>query len=240
MIVYPAIDLKGGKCVRLKQGDMGRATIYGDDPAAVAASFRQKGARWLHVVDLDGAFAGETVNLGAVRAIAEAAGAPVQLGGGLRTMEHVARAFAAGVSRAILGTAALEDGAFLRRAVAEYGERIAVGIDARDGRVAVRGWAEATGVAPLELALAVRDAGVKTVIYTDISRDGMLSGPNFDATERLIRETGLDVIVSGGVAALGHVARAREIGAAGVIIGRALYTGAVTLEDAIAEGGKPC
>ena len=240
MIIYPAIDLKGGKCVRLQQGDMDRATVYGDDPAAVARSFRQKGAQWLHVVDLDGAFAGDPRNFDAIGAITAAAGVPVQLGGGLRTMERLRQAFGAGVGRAILGTAALEDEAFLWEAVAAYGERIAVGIDAKDGLVAVRGWAQTTGITPVELALRVKNAGVRTVIYTDISRDGMLSGPNFEATAALIDQTGLDVIVSGGVAELSHIIRSRQIGAAGVIIGRALYTGAVDLEEAIAAGGEPC
>lgn len=240
MIVYPAIDLKQGRCVRLMQGDMNRATVYGEDPAAIAESFRIKGAQWLHVVDLDGAFAGDSVNFEAVRAIVGAAGVPVQLGGGLRSMAQLERVFGVGVARAILGTAALEDREFLKNAVSQYGSKIAVGIDARGGRVAVRGWAETTDVEPMVLAREVRDLGVSTVIYTDISRDGMLSGPNFESTEKLIRETGLKVIVSGGVADLKHVRRSREIGAAGVIIGKALYAGAVKLEDAIAAGGESC
>ncbi len=240
MIIYPAIDLKGGQCVRLQQGDMERATVYGYDPAAVARSFAEKGAQWLHVVDLDGAFTGDSRNLDAVRAIVAAVHIPVQLGGGLRSMERLQQVFEAGVSRAILGTAALEDEEFLKEAVAAYGDRIAVGIDAKDGLVAVRGWAEASDVTPLALALRVKAAGVRTVIYTDISRDGMLSGPNFEATKALIDGTGLDVIVSGGVADLGHVTQSKQIAAAGVIIGRAIYTGAVRLEEAIAEGGKSC
>lgn len=241
MIVYPAIDLKGGKCVRLLQGDMDKATVYGEDPAVVARSFMEKGAQWLHVVDLDGAFAGNFVNLPAIRAIVDAVGIPVQLGGGLRNMEQLKKVFhEIGISRAILGTAALEDLSFLLKAVSEYGVCIAVGIDARNGKVAVRGWAEETAITPLELAMRARNSGVKTIIYTDISRDGMLSGPNFEATETLIEATGLDVIVSGGVANIGHVIQSKEIGAAGVIIGRAIYTGAVRLEKAIAVGGKPC
>lgn len=240
MIVYPAIDLKGGQCVRLLQGDMDRATVYSEDPAAVAMGFQQRGAKWLHIVDLDGAFAGDSKNLGAIQSIVNAAGVPVQLGGGLRSMEQLERVFGIGVSRAILGTAALEDLSFLCKAVSEYGHCIAVGIDAKDGRVAVRGWAETSDVTPLELALRVKAAGVKTIIYTDISRDGMLSGPNFEATDKLIMETGLDVIVSGGVAELAHVRKSKAIHASGVIIGKAIYTGAVRLEDAIAAGGEPC
>lgn len=241
MTIYPAIDLKGGKCVRLVQGDMDKATVYGEDPAAVAKSFEQKGAKWLHIVDLDGAFAGGPVNIEAVIAINRSVEIPLQLGGGLRNMEQLNRAFhEIGVARAIIGTAALEDFGFLEEAIAKYGDCIAVGIDAKDGMVAVRGWAKTSSVSVSELALRVKEAGVRTVIYTDISRDGMLSGPNFDSTEKLIRETGLQIIVSGGVSETGHASRAREIGAAGVIIGKALYTGAVRLEDAITAGGKQC
>lgn len=240
MIIYPAIDLKGGKCVRLLQGDMDRATVYGEDPGAVARSFGERGAQWIHVVDLDGAFAGDSKNIEAIQSIVNAAGVPVQLGGGLRGMAQLDRAFSIGISRAILGTAALEDEAFLKAAIAAYGSRVAVGIDARDGCVAVRGWAEATAITPMELALRVKDMGVRAIIYTDISRDGMLSGPNFEATKALIDGTGLDITVSGGVADLSHVTRSVEIGAAGVIIGKAIYTGAVSLEQAIVEGGKPC
>jgi phosphoribosylformimino-5-aminoimidazole carboxamide ribotide isomerase len=240
MTIYPAIDLKGGRCVRLMQGDMARATVYGDDPAAVARSFELKGAEWLHVVDLDGAFAGESRNLEAVRAIVEAVGIPVQLGGGIRCMESLEGLFGLGISRAILGTAALEGGEFLKRAVERYKDRIAVGIDARDGRAAVKGWAELTDTKAADLACRMKEFGIDTVIYTDISRDGMLSGPSFAAAEELIRATGLDVIVSGGVAELAHVSKAGEIGAAGVIVGKALYAGTVRLEEAIALGGKPC
>ena len=240
MMVYPAIDLKGGQCVRLKQGDMNEATVYGTDPAAVARGFAAQGAQWLHVVDLDGAFAGDSRNLDAIRAIVGATVLSVQLGGGLRNMEQLNRVLGEiGVTRAILGTAALNDRAFLAEALSRWGaERIAVGIDARDGCVAVNGWAELTDQSPLEIAKAVAALGVRTIIYTDISRDGMLSGPNFEATARLIEETGLDVVLSGGVGALEHVRRARQIGAAGAIIGRAIYTGAVNLAEAIAMGGE--
>lgn len=240
MTIYPAIDLKGGKCVRLKQGDMGSATVYGDDPAAIARAFEERGAQWLHIVDLDGAFAGEPRNLEAIRSIVGAVNIPVQLGGGLRIFMQLERAFGLGISRAILGTAALEDDAFLRDAVMRYTERIAVGIDARDGRVAVRGWADATSTPARDLAMRVKAAGVKTIVYTDISRDGMLSGPNFPAAEELIRLTGLEVIISGGVSGIGDIETAKSIRASGVIIGKALYAGAIQLEQAIAAGGKPC
>ncbi len=240
MIVYPAIDLKGGQCVRLVQGDMAQATVYGTDPAAMARSFAAQGAQWLHVVDLDGAFAGDSRNLTAIAAIVAAAGLPVQVGGGLRNMAHLERMLGEiGAARAILGTAALRDRAFLSEAVGRWGtERIAVGIDARDGRVAVNGWAELTDQTPIALASEVAALGLRTIVYTDISRDGMLSGPNFEATARLITETGLDVILSGGVGAPEHVRRAKEIGAAGAIVGKAIYTGAVDLKDAIALGGQ--
>jgi phosphoribosylformimino-5-aminoimidazole carboxamide ribotide isomerase len=241
MTIYPAIDLKGGQCVRLKQGDMDSATVYGDDPAAAARGFAKRGAEWLHVVDLDGAFAGESRNLGAIHSIVDAVGIPVQLGGGIRSMAQLNLLFKdVGISRAIIGTAALEDDAFLRDAVERFDGRIAVGIDARDGRVAVRGWADATRTPARDLALRVKAAGVKTIIYTDISRDGMLSGPNFPATEELIRLTGLEIIISGGVASIDDIERAVNIHASGIVIGKALYAGAIQLEEAIAAGGKPC
>jgi phosphoribosylformimino-5-aminoimidazole carboxamide ribotide isomerase len=240
MIIYPAIDLKSGQCVRLSQGDMQKATVYGDDPAAIARAFEAKGAQWLHVVDLDGAFIGASVNATAVEAIARTVKIPIQLGGGIRNIAQLEYAFAMGISRAIIGTAALQDEAFLRDAVKKYGNKIAVGIDVRGGKVAVKGWAEVTETKAADLAVRVKTIGVRTIIYTDISRDGMLSGPNFAASEEIIKATGLDVIVSGGVAALAHITKSREIGAAGVIVGRALYTGAMELADAIAEGRKTC
>ena len=231
MIVYPAIDLKDGQCVRLKQGDMAQTTVYGDDPAAVALAFQRQGARWLHVVDLDGAFAGESRNLQAIQAILHAVSMPVQLGGGIRTMAALEALLRLGISRAILGTAALRDEQFLRQAVAAFGPKVAVGIDAKDGRVAVGGWAVVSDMAATELADRVAEVGVQTIIYTDISRDGMLSGPNFDVTAQLIRPDGPGVVVSGGVATVEHVRRAEAIGAAGIIIGRALYTGDISLND---------
>ena len=240
MIIYPAIDLKGGKCVRLIQGDMSQSTVYGDDPAAMAASFQSKGAQWLHVVDLDGAFAGDSANLPAIAAILGAVGIPVELGGGLRSMAQLERVFSLGISRAILGTAALQDPPFVKEAVGAYGGKIAVGIDAKGGKVAVNGWAQETEMTPKELALRVRDAGVTTLIYTDISRDGMLTGPNFESTQQLIRDTGMEIIVSGGVGGIDHVRQAAGIGAAGIIIGKAIYTGAVDIAEAIAVGGAPC
>lgn len=236
MNIYPAIDLKDNACVRLLQGRMEDATVYGRDPAQMARRWVSEGARWLHVVDLDGAFAGESVNLPAIQAIVAASGIPVQLGGGIRTLEQIGRMLEqVGVRRVILGTAAIEEPDLVAEAVQRYGERIAVGIDASQGRVAVRGWAEATAVTPVELGLKMTALGVQTIIYTDISRDGMLTGPNFEATKELIEATGAQVIVSGGVASLEDVRRSRAIGAEGVILGRAMYTGAVALGQALKE-----
>ena len=236
MNIYPAIDLKDNACVRLLQGRMEDATVYGKDPAQMARRWVAEGARWLHVVDLDGAFAGESVNLPAIRAIVAAAGIPVQLGGGIRTMEQIDRMLRqVGVQRVILGTAAIEEPDLVEKAVQRYGERIAVGIDASHGRVAVRGWAEATAVSPVELGQKMVALGIQTIIYTDISRDGMLTGPNFEATQALIKATGAQVIVSGGVASLADIRCSRSIGAEGVILGRAIYTGAVALGQALKE-----
>ncbi len=236
MNIYPAIDLKDNACVRLLQGRMEDATVYGKDPAKMARRWVAEGARWLHVVDLDGAFAGESVNLPAIQAIVAASGIPVQLGGGIRTLEQIGHLLEqVGVRRVILGTAAIEEPDLVKKAVQRYGERIAVGIDASQGRVAVRGWAEATAVTPVELGLRMTALGVQTIIYTDISRDGMLTGPNFEATKELIEATGAKVIVSGGVASLEDVRRSRAIGAEGVILGRAIYTGAVSLGQALKE-----
>jgi phosphoribosylformimino-5-aminoimidazole carboxamide ribotide isomerase len=235
MIVYPAIDLKGGQCVRLLQGRMEDATVYGKDPAAMARKWAGMGAKWLHVVDLDGAFAGQSANLEAVREIVAAIDIPVQLGGGIRSLDHIRLLLEkVGVQRVILGTAALEDPELLQQAADQYGSRIAVGIDAVGGKVAVRGWADVSDEEAVELGNRVRRMGVQTVIYTDISRDGMMTGPNFAETRRMIEQTGLDIIVSGGVAALEDVRQSRNLGAAGVILGRSIYQGAIDLSDAIA------
>lgn len=240
MIVYPAIDLKEGKCVRLKQGDMQQATIYGD-PLTMAKRFEQAGSSWLHVVDLDGAFAGEARNLKVIAELVSQTNLMVQTGGGIRTMEHIrAMLEDVGVSRVILGTAAVEQPALVRAAVERYGERIAVGIDAKDGKVAVKGWAEDTGVEAVKLAEDMKKMGVQTLIYTDIARDGMMTGPDFENTRRLIEQTGLNVIISGGVSRVEQVKTAARIKAGGIIIGRALYQGAIALGEALAIGREPC
>ena len=240
MIVFPAIDLKDGRCVRLLRGDMAAATVFNDDPGDQARRFLSLGARFLHVVDLDGAFAGRAANAAAVEAIAgEAAraGARVQLGGGIRSEEDVVRWRNLGVARVILGTKALRDPDFVIAACRRWPGGIVVGIDARDGRVAVEGWAETSAVTAGELAARFRDAGVAAIVHTDIDRDGALGGANVEASAALARGCGLPVIVSGGIASLTDLeavaARAAE-GLAGAIVGRALYDGRVDLAAALA------
>jgi phosphoribosylformimino-5-aminoimidazole carboxamide ribotide isomerase len=235
--LIPAIDLLGGKCVRLAQGRYDAATVYDADPAAVARRFAEHGVPRLHVVDLDGARAGRPINSEVVRAIAAAVGAlPVQLGGGLRDRAAVAAAFAAGVDRVVLGTAALRDPDLVRGAAREFPGRIAVGLDAKDGRVAVEGWLDTGEATAIEVAKRFEDAGVAALIHTDIARDGMLTGPNLDATAEIADAVSIPVIVSGGVASeddLVAAARLGPRGIAGAIAGRALYTGAVDLASAL-------
>ncbi len=240
--IYPAIDLRHGRVVRLELGDPTRETVFGDDPAAAARRWLAAGATWLHVVNLDGAFAeAGRANWEALRAITGVGGARVQFGGGLRARDDVAAALVAGVARVVLGTAALESPEMLAAAVAEFGAaRVAVGVDARDGQVRVRGWQTATALSPLDVALAAQEAGVRTIIYTDIARDGVLSGVNVEATVALATASGLEVIASGGARDLEDVARLMALAPAaapgrlaGVIIGRALYDGRIDLAQAI-------
>jgi phosphoribosylformimino-5-aminoimidazole carboxamide ribotide isomerase len=232
--IIPAIDLKDGRAVRLVQGDFAQATVYDDDPVAVARRWERAGAARLHVVDLDGSVAGAPAQLEIARAIARAVSLPVQLGGGLRAMEHLEAAFDAGLARCILGTAAIEDAAFVDAALARYKERIVGGIDARDGVVAVRGWLDSSGTDALDLARDLARRGVKTIVYTDIRRDGTLRGPNVEATERMVKAVpGVAVLGSGGVSDQGDLVALAEVGAAGAIVGKALYTGAIDLELAL-------
>lgn len=234
MILYPAIDLKDGACVRLLRGDMGAATVFGTDPAAQAAAFQAAGCRWLHLVDLNGAFAGAPVNGAAVEAILAGVTVPVQLGGGIRDMATVEMWLARGVARVILGTVAVEDPALVRQAAAAFPGQVAVGIDARQGIVATKGWAEATDVQALDLARRFEDAGVTAIIYTDIDRDGAMQGPNVDATAALARTVTIPVIASGGVASMADLLALRDTGViAGAISGRALYEGAIDLGSAL-------
>jgi phosphoribosylformimino-5-aminoimidazole carboxamide ribotide isomerase len=237
VILYPAIDLKDGACVRLRRGDMDAATIYSSDPAAQARAWQDAGCEWLHVVDLNGAFTGRSVNGDAVSAILEAARVPLQLGGGIRDMAAVERWLEAGVRRVILGSAAVKNPALVRNACRAFPGRVAVGIDARDGIVATEGWAESSGVAALDLALRFEDAGAAAVIYTDIGRDGMLAGLNLEATLALAARLKTPVIASGGVGSIEDLIALRDgarEGVEGVIVGRALYDGRVDLGEALA------
>jgi len=235
MILYPAIDLKEGRCVRLLRGEMASATVFGEDPAAQARAFAEAGCRWLHLVDLDGAFAGRPANAPAVAAILAAVDVPAQLGGGIRDRTTIEAWLERGVARVILGTAAVRDPGLVREAAAAHPGRIAVGIDARGGRVAVAGWAEATELGAVELARRFEDAGVAAIIYTDIDRDGAMQGPNVEATAALARAVSIPVIASGGVSSLADLAMLKASGAPldGVISGRALYEGRLDLAAAL-------
>mgnify|MGYP006300155889 FL=1 len=235
MILYPAIDLKDGQCVRLLRGEMSAATVFGDDPAAQAKSFAEAGCEWLHLVDLNGAFAGRPVNDEAVRAILAAVEVPVQLGGGIRDRATIEAWLEAGVARVILGTVAVEQPDLVREAARAHPGRIAVGLDARGGRVATRGWAEETEMEVSDLARAFEDAGIAALIYTDIDRDGAMAGPNVAATAALARAVSVPVIASGGVSSLEDLVALRDAGPiAGAISGRALYDGALDLAEALA------
>ncbi|MEN6437382.1 MAG: 1-(5-phosphoribosyl)-5-[(5-phosphoribosylamino)methylideneamino]imidazole-4-carboxamide isomerase [Syntrophobacter sp.] len=236
MIIFPAIDLKGGVCVRLMQGDPDRATIYGKDPVAVARHWEARGAEWLHVVDLDGAFSRQPVNDAIIRAISGAVSIPVQVGGGIRTFENVREYIEDGIARVILGTAALREPEMLEKACGRYPGKIALGIDARDGLVAVEGWKEATRTDAVSLVRRFADLPLAAVIYTDIHRDGMQTGVNIEATRRMIEASGIPVIASGGVSTLEDIDRLKPLaalGLLGVITGRAIYEGTVKLEEAI-------
>ncbi len=237
MILYPAIDLKEGVCVRLYQGDMDKATVYNRDPAAQAQRFERQGFAWLHIVDLDGAFAGKPMNGEAVERILQAVSLPVQLGGGIRDMATVEGWLAKGVSRVIIGTAAVRDPDFVRRAAKAFPGKVAVGLDARGGRVAVEGWAETSDLAALDIAKRFEDAGVAAIIYTEISRDGALTGLDLDGTIRLADAVDIPVIASGGLASLADVEALlapRAARLAGAITGKALYDGRLDPAAALA------
>ena len=234
MILYPAIDLKDGQAVRLVHGDMTRATVFSDDPTAQARSFVEAGCEWLHLVDLNGAFAGQPVNAAPVEAILAACDVPAQLGGGIRDMATIERWLDRGLARVILGTVAVENPALVRDAARAFPGRIAVGIDARGGRVATKGWAEETDVDATDLAKSFEDAGVAAIIYTDINRDGAMGGPNIEATEALARAVSIPVIASGGVSSLADLEALKATGViSGAISGRALYDGAIDLAIAL-------
>lgn len=236
MIIFPAIDIRGGKCVRLTEGRFDAETVFADNPVDMALRWAAEGGEYLHVVDLDGALAGKPVNLDIIKAIVKAVAVPVQVGGGIRTLENAAELLDAGVARVILGSVAVKQPELVKRACQEYGDKIVVGIDAKDGVVAVEGWGISGGVGAEELAARMADAGVARIIYTDISRDGMLSGVNVAATRSLAKAAGIPVIASGGVSSLADIIAVRDAqqdGVEGVIVGKAIYTGALALPEAI-------
>ncbi len=240
MILYPAIDLKDGVCVRLKRGEMDQATIFNTDPAAQARAFADAGFQWLHCVDLNGAFQGKSANTDAIKKIRGSIGLPIQLGGGIRDRAAIEAWLEAGITRVILGTAALTNPALVKEAARAHPDRIAVGIDAKDGKVAVEGWAKTSELTAAELAQRFEDAGVAAIVFTDIARDGMLQGVNVAATAALAAATAIPVIASGGVAGLEDIAAlAREPKIAGVVIGRALYDGRIDAKAALKLSSQP-
>ena len=236
MIIFPAIDLRGGKCVRLIQGDFDKETVYSDDPQATALKWQSQGAKFLHVVDLDGARAGSPQNLSAIKSILDAVKIPIEVGGGIRTLNDMEKLLSLGVRRVILGSVAVENISLVEEAVKNFGDKIVVGIDAKNGFVAVHGWEKSSAVKADELAKKIVAAGVKTIIYTDISKDGMLSGVNAEAFAELAKISGAHIVASGGVKSLEDIRalKAREAdGVIGVITGKAIYTGALDLKSAI-------
>ena len=237
MNIYPAIDIRGGRCVRLLQGRKDQETVYGDDPAAVAQRWQQAGATYIHVVDLDGAFSGNTQNEESITRILDQVSIPIQLGGGIRSMDDIQRWLSLGISLVIIGTAAVKDPGLVISAIERWGpDHVIVGIDAKEGEVAISGWEAGSTLTARHLAQQVRDAGVQRIVYTDIARDGMMTGPNIEATKHLARESGLQVIASGGVSAMEDlvaVSATHKDGVEGVIVGKALYEGTVDLAQAV-------
>lgn len=239
MQIYPAIDIKDGKAVRLQQGKFDEVTVFNDEPLEAAREWAENGATYIHIVDLDGARYGKSFITEIVKKIkAEFPNIPVQTGGGVRTMEDIKARIDAGVSRVIIGTAAVKNPELVEEAVKLYGDKIAVGIDAKNGMVAITGWEEVSNVTALDLCLKMKNIGIKTIIYTDISKDGMMSGPNIEATKELIDKTGLDIIASGGVSSMKDLENVQSINAQGVIIGKALYNGALELNEVVEKFEK--
>ena len=234
MIILPAIDLLGGKCVRLRQGKYDEVTVYNDDPLAQAWEFKEAGATWIHIVDLDAAKSGIPTNHEIIKEISVKTGLKVDTGGGIRNMDTLSSLIEEyGVSRCVLGTSAIKDRAFTEKALARYGSKIAIGIDAKGGEVAVDGWTEGSGVQAVDFALTMKALGATTVIFTDIARDGMLTGPAFDATKEMVDKTGLDIIASGGIGSDEDIYYIKKSGAAGVIVGKAYYEGRVDLKTCL-------
>jgi phosphoribosylformimino-5-aminoimidazole carboxamide ribotide isomerase len=237
MEIIPSVDIKGGKCVRLYQGDFNQETVFSEDPVTTALTWYSQGARWLHIVDLDGAAAGEPQNTEVVEEIVKESGLSIELGGGIRQEKVAEKLLHQGVSRVVLGTAAIENKELVKKLCQQFGEAIAVSLDARDGKIAIDGWRKNTVFEVLQLSQEMVDAGVRRFIYTDIKRDGTLTEPNFNMINRLLAEANVPVIVAGGISRLEHLQRLKELGAEGAIIGKALYTGDINLGEAIINLG---
>ncbi len=236
MQLYPAIDMKNGQCVRLRQGAFADMTVYSDAPEKMALHWQEQGATFLHLVDLDGALAGRSVNEPVIRRIAQTVSIPIQIGGGIRSREAAERMLSLGIRRVIIGTKAVENPEFLKELVSEFGsEAIVAGIDARDGMAATQGWEQTSSVKALDLALLMKDYGIRHIVYTDISRDGMLSGPNVEATRLMTAETGIDIIASGGVSGMEDLENLYREGIQGAIIGKALYENRIDLKEAVSR-----
>jgi len=233
MTIYPAVDIKDGRCVRLRQGSYSDITVFGDDPLEMALRWQKAGARFLHVVDLDGARGRGSINRELIGRIIKALDIPVQTGGGIRTMADIDEVLSLGAARVILGTSAVRDPELVEQAVAKYGGRIAVGIDARNGLVAIEGWEQTSQLTAVAFARRMERLGVETIIYTDIARDGMLTGPNLEAMGEMQRSVSMAVIASGGVSSIDDLIRLKQTGVAGAIVGKAIYTGAIDLEEAL-------
>lgn len=233
MIIYPAIDVKDGKCVRLVQGKFSDVTVYSEDPVEMAVKWEKLGAQYLHVIDLDGARLGSPQNIAVISKMAVNLGIPIQVGGGIRNIETIEIILCKGIQRVILGTSAVNDPDIVKQAIKSFGNNIAIAIDARDGMVAIEGWAKTSGFTAVEFAAKMVDLGARTIIYTDISRDGTLKGPNLKALEGIVKAVDAEIIASGGVSKLDDIRNLKDIGAAGVIVGKALYTGDVDLTEAL-------
>lgn len=233
MKIYPAIDIIDGKCVRLSQGDYARHTIYAENPVEVALGFEQQGAEFVHVVDLDGAKLGSSQNIALVSSMVSQLAIPLQLGGGIRSIAQIEAVISKGIKRVILGTAAVKDPDFVKEALKSYPEHVVIGIDARDGWVAIEGWFEITNLKASEFAKKMEHMGAKRIIFTDIAQDGMLQGPNLKSVEAMVKAVGIEIVVAGGISGIQDVKNCKGVGAAGVVIGKALYTGAIRLSEAL-------
>ena len=238
MIIYPAVDVKDGRCVRLVQGEFDKVTVYSDDPVEMALKWESMGAQYLHVVDLDGARTGRSCNIPIISEMAVKIGIPVQLGGGIRTIENIETILCKGIHRVILGTSAVKDPDLVKQALKNFGDSIVVGIDAKDGMVAIEGWAKTSKFTAIGFARKMEELGAKTIIYTDIARDGMLSGPNLKVMEEMANAVNVEVIASGGVSDINDIKDLRKVGVRGVIVGKALYTGDLDLKEAIEVAAK--